>query len=73
MNQHEFEKKAIELREGRKYLSLEEEELENLKILLTYEMWRDGMDFGEATKFYEELDMTREGIINYLKEVFDYD
>lgn len=73
MNQQEEFESHIELKfEALKYLSLDNMDMEDLRILLTYEMWHDGMGLNEAMQFYEELDWPREGIINYLRDVFDY-
>ena len=73
MNQDKFEMAALEILDdiisgG----SLEDQSIENIRTLLAYEMWKDGMDWAEVEKFLQDKEWSREQMIEYLISVFDY-
>jgi len=60
-----------DLNEGLK--ELEALNMDELKVLLTYETWADGLDLNKVEQYYKDLeDWSQEIIINYLKDVFNY-
>jgi len=75
MNLQEIEDTALVLIEdlNNKSKELEALNMDELKVLLTYEMWCDGLDMNKVEQYYKDLeDWSQEMIINYLEEVFDY-
>jgi len=75
MNLQEIEDTALVLIEdlNNKSKELEALNMDELKVLLTYEMWCDGLDMNKVEQYYKDLEDWLKGwIINYLEEVFDY-
>lgn len=76
MNLQEIEDTALALIEdlNNKVKELEVLNIKELKILLTYEIWCDGLDANQVEQYYKDLtDWSQEQIINDLEDVFDYD
>ena len=70
MNQQELEQKYQEIKDREKDINdLSEEEL---RILLAFEMWNDGMDWEDIQKIEHDSFWTVRNIITYLQDVFGY-
>jgi len=71
----EIEDKALQLMDdlNKGLKELKALNIDELKVLLTYETWADGLDLNKVEQYYKDLeDWSQEMIINYLEDVFDY-
>jgi len=71
----EIEDKALQLMDdlNKGLKELKALNIDELKVLLTYETWADGLDLNKVEQYYKDLeDWSQEIIINYLKDVFNY-
>lgn len=69
-----FEMAALEiiseLNEGK--IKIQDISGEQLKTVLAYELWKDGMDKPEVKKFLKNDEWSKDQIIEYLTVVFGY-
>ena len=70
-----FEMAALEIitEINEKKTSLQELSGDNLRTVLAYEFWNDGMDKPEVKKFLKDNEWSKEQIIEYLTIVFGYE
>lgn len=72
MDKEKFEQAALEILSTivSREKTMDNSSTEEIRTLLAYEMWQDGMDWPEVEKFIQDKEMTREQMIEYLNMVF---
>lgn len=72
MNQNKFETAALEILTTliNNEKTLDDFSTDDIRVLLTYNLWQDGMDWPEVKEFIKDKEMSREQLISYLNLVF---